>query len=74
MEYTTMEIFTLVLVFILLPLACFGCGFVLGRINGAKNLVLIAYYLSVNKAKRNLIDARLEKIEVIIKSIQRGSE
>ena len=55
MEYTTTEIFNLVVVFIVLPLASFGAGFVTGRINGAKNLMLVKHYLWFMKGKRNIV-------------------
>ena len=73
MEYTSIEIFQLVLVFSI-PIGAFIAGFLLGKLNGAKNLDMIAGSLVLMKKKRNKIDEKLETIEKVIESIQRGSE
>ena len=74
MNYTTIDIFYLVAVFIVIPLGAFGAGFLWGRLNGAKNLDMIAGSLALMNRKRDKIDNKLEIIEKVIEAIQRGSE
>jgi len=74
MEYTANEILGLVMVLIVFPLGMFGAGFFIGKINGSKDLKMIANSLWIIQGKRTKIDGKLEKIEKVIEAIQRGSE
>jgi len=73
MEYTPINIVYLISIFIIW-IGTFVAGWLHGRLNGAKNLDMIAGSLALMKKKRNNIDEKLETIEMVIDAIQRGSE
>ena len=73
MEDTTIEILSIVLIF-LIPIGAFFAGWLLGRLNGAKNLDMIAGSLALMRRKRTKIDGKLQLIEDVLEAIQRGSE
>jgi hypothetical protein len=74
MEYTTMEVFNLVLVFIAFPLATFLAGYFIGERRGLRNYERIANLLWIRLGKRTKLDKKLEDIGIAIEAIQRGSE
>ena len=73
MDYTATEIFYLVLV-AFIPIGALIAGWLLGKLNGAKDLDMIAGSLALINRKRVKVDDKLETIEKIIEVIQRGSE